>query len=253
MTPYVSTRARLALVLLVPLWLAAEPAAAQRRNPNSGGRSDTPRESGSAAAPSPAPRAVPRAEPRPSPRESQSDDDDRESARPTAPLRTADDRATVTRSGGRDRGGKPVIGEAVPRTEPPPTDDRPIIVSDGYRRYPYAYVGYPYGYGGYGYGGYGGYGYGGYYDPYGGYAQYPLFYDEGKLRLKIKPTAAVVYVDGYYVGIVDDFDGIFQRLRLEAGYHRIEIQEPGFEPLVVDVRIEPGRTTTYRGSLRRTP
>ena len=236
------------MVLLVPLWLAAEPAAAQRRNPNSGGRSDTPRESGSTAAPAPAPKAVPRAEPRSSPRASQSDDDDRESSRPksAAPQRTSGDSGTVTRSGGRDRGSKPAVGEAVPRTDPPPTDDRPIIVSGGYGRYPY-------GYGGYGYGGYGGYGYGGYYDPYGGYAQYPLFYDEGKLRLKIKPTAAVVYVDGYYVGIVDDFDGIFQRLRLEAGYHRIEIQEPGFEPLVVDVRIEPGRTTTYRGSLRRTP
>jgi hypothetical protein len=142
----------------------------------------------------------------------------------------------------------------VPRTEAPPNNDRPVIVSGGYGRYPYGGYGrYPYGYGGYGYGGYGGYGYGGYYDPYGGYAQYPLFYDEGKLRLKMKPTAAAVYVDGYYVGVVDDFDGIFQRLRLEAGVHRIEIQEPGFEPLIVDVRIEPGRTTTYRGSLRRIP
>jgi len=28
------------------------------------------------------------------------------------------------------------------------------------------------------------------------------------LRLKVKPVDATVYVDGYYVGVVDDFDGI---------------------------------------------
>ena len=31
----------------------------------------------------------------------------------------------------------------------------------------------------------------------------------GSLKLKIKPREAEVYVDGYFVGIVDDFDGIF--------------------------------------------
>jgi hypothetical protein len=69
----------------------------------------------------------------------------------------------------------------------------------------------------------------------------------------MKPTEAAVYVDGYYAGIVDDYDGIFQALRLEAGPHRIEVQEPGYAPLVVDVRIDPGRTVTYRGALKKQP
>ena len=87
-------------------------------------------------------------------------------------------------------------------------------------------------YGGYGYG-YAGYGgvFGGYYDPwydpwYGAYPGYSGGYqassDEGALRLKIKPKNAEVYVDGYYVGIVDEFDGIFQRLHIDAGSHRVE-------------------------------
>jgi hypothetical protein len=115
-----------------------------------------------------------------------------------------------------------------------------------------------------GYGGYGGY-YGGYYDPwyggypsYGGYTGYPqdsytAFDDEGKLRLKLKPRDAEVYVDGYYAGIVDEFDGIFQRLRLDSGPHRIEVRAAGYEPLTFEVRITPDHTTTYQGEMKRIP
>ena len=39
-----------------------------------------------------------------------------------------------------------------------------------------------------------------------------------------RPRDAAVYVDGYYAGIVDDFDGVFQRLTLEVGPHRIELE-----------------------------
>src|SRR6185369_3518149 len=85
----------------------------------------------------------------------------------------------------------------------------------------------------YGAGAIGGYygGYAGAYDPW--YGWFPTYGpsdssgydgDQGSLRLKVKPVDASVYVDGYYVGIVDDFDGIFQRLHLEAGPHRIEIR-----------------------------
>ena len=50
---------------------------------------------------------------------------------------------------------------------------------------------------------------------------------KGALRLKVKPVEASVYVDGYYVGVVDDFDGVFQRLRLEPGPHHLEIRAAG--------------------------
>jgi hypothetical protein len=166
---------------------------------------------------------------------------------------------------GRPRDGKPIIGEAVPRTSPPATGGGGTVIVPGY------YGGYvPWGFGGLGFGGYyggyydpygpyGGYGYGPYggYDPYGGYP-YPQYgygrqYDEGALRLKIKPSSAAVYVDGYYAGVVDDFNGLFQRLHLDAGPHRIEVRAPGYESLMFDVRIEPDRTTTYRGELKKLP
>lgn len=69
----------------------------------------------------------------------------------------------------------------------------------------------------------------------------------------MKPRDATVYVDGYYAGHVDDFDGVFQRLRIEPGPHRIEIQADGYETLEFDVRLESGRTVTYSGSLQREP
>ncbi len=80
----------------------------------------------------------------------------------------------------------------------------------------------------------------GYYDPIPGRAY-------GGLRITDAPRDAHVFADGYYVGIVDDFDGIFQHLNLEAGPHRIEVRLPGdIDAIGFDVIIQPGRTITYR-------
>ncbi len=104
----------------------------------------------------------------------------------------------------------------------------------GYYGYPYGYAyGYPYGYPGYGYGyGYAGHAYGG-------------------VRITDAPRDAEVYADGYYVGIVDDFDGVFQHLDLPAGPHKIEIRAQGRPPIAFDVRALPGDTITYRAALCR--
>lgn len=82
------------------------------------------------------------------------------------------------------------------------------------------------------------------YDNYGTYG-----YPTGELRLQVKPRDAQVFIDGAYVGTVDQFDGVFQSLRLESGDYRVEIVLPGFEPLDFDVRILPGEKVTYRGEL----
>jgi hypothetical protein len=119
--------------------------------------------------------------------------------------------------------------------------------------YPYSYgsYGYPY-YGSYGYGysyggyypdGYAGYGYGGYAMPRGGYEAY------GGIRIQGAPRNAEVYVDGAYAGIVDDYDGVFQRLDLEPGSHEIEIRTAG-RPLTYDVNVTPGQTLTIHANVR---
>lgn len=150
----------------------------------------------------------------------------------------------------RPRGDRPTTGTAVERRD----GDRPstVIIDRG------GYYGgfYPWGWGGLGLGGYYGYydpwGWG-WYDPYppGGYGYgYRDGYD-GALKLKVTPRQAEVFVDGYFAGSVDDYDGVFQQLRLEPGPHRIEVRLDGYEPLSFEVRITPDRTITYKGALER--
>ncbi len=116
---------------------------------------------------------------------------------------------------------------------------------------------YPYGYGSYGLGYF-------YYDPYAWYDTYPVYsspsyasgiyqypyqYPTGEIRLQVRPRHAEVYVDGYYAGRVDEFDGFLQALRIEEGPHTIEIVARGYQTLVFNVRIIAGRKMDYRGNL----
>jgi hypothetical protein len=189
--------------------------------------------------------------------------------------------------GSRPQGDNPRTGTAVPRSAPPPAQAPPtaapavrgragerarrgqvaggstVIVNPPpvYRNYYYPHYYprrfYPYGYGAFGLGYF-------YYDPYGwspgyygyGSGYYPrhgssFVFDIGELRLQVFPRHAQVFVDGYYGGTVDDYDGAFQALKLEAGAYQIRISAPGFEDLLFDVRIQPGQKINYRGELRR--
>jgi hypothetical protein len=154
---------------------------------------------------------------------------------------------------GRSRGNSPGNGTAVARGSVPGSGGT-IVITDGSGFYPWGY-----GFGGAIAGGFGGY-YGGYYgayDPWYGWsptyapASYGGSDNTGSLRLKVKPEAASVYVDGFYVGIIDDFDGTFQRLHLDRGPHRIEMRQRNYAPLAVDVMIQENFTITYRGELAK--
>ncbi len=182
----------------------------------------------------------------------------------------------------RPRGDRPVTGTAVERTVP-------VYGGGGYGGGSGGYGGgYGYGYGyydpfysgyyspyrsyygylpyygfGMGYGLYSGLGWAPYFgdmygDPYGGgYADtggYSSSYgrgEQGNLKLKVKPRAAKVYVDGYYVGTVDEFDGSFQKLALNTGRHKVEVKADGFETAEFDVLINPQQTVTFQGDLKR--
>ena len=95
-----------------------------------------------------------------------------------------------------------------------------------------------YGYGYYGSPFYGGWG-AGYYSPYyysGYYGYSPYYYGDrgyrgyraGAVRVLVEPNEARVYVDGYYAGVADDFDGIFQRLHLAPGRHDVSLRLDGY-------------------------
>lgn len=78
-------------------------------------------------------------------------------------------------------------------------------------------------------------------------------FNTGNVRLKVKPRDAQVLVDGYVAGVVDEFDGVFQSLRLAPGGHKIEVRMPGFETLSFDVHVQPNRTMTLTESMRVAP
>ena len=114
----------------------------------------------------------------------------------------------------------------------------------------------------------GGY-YGGFYDPfwfydpwYGPYGYqwgYPPPYgryyyniDPGaSLRLEVKPQEAEVYVDGYYAGIVDDFDGVFQRLPVTPGEHDIELYLDGYRSVRQKVSASPRNTFKLKYTMEK--
>ena len=238
------TWTRLAITVLVPAWLLGASATATAGQARGGSHTSGGGEGRHADGDRPqgGDRAVPR------------DNGGADRSGPSdRPARGAGDQkadSAAVPSHSRPRDGNTPVGRAVPRSSLPAARGGDIIVVP--RNYYGGY--YPWGFGGLGLGTY----YGSYYDPwYGGYSGYPQYrYSsgyEGALRLKVKPRDASVSVDGYYVGVVDDFDGIFQRLHLEEGPHRIDISAAGYEPLTVDVRIEPDQTMTYHGELKRLP
>lgn len=122
------------------------------------------------------------------------------------------------------------------------------------------YPGYPGYYPGWGYGGYyPGWGYS-YWWPYGsfgwyggGYYGYPWGWgggtvyhyverEGGSVRVQVDPSEARVYVDGYYAGTVDDFDGLFQRLHVSPGRHEIALKLEGYKTHRVKVYVAPDAT-----------
>jgi hypothetical protein len=74
-------------------------------------------------------------------------------------------------------------------------------------------------------------------------------WEGASVRLDVSPNDAGVYVDRFYAGVVDDFDGIFQRLTLRPGPHLIEIRKAGFRTLVAEVSLYPGQSITYRRTM----
>jgi hypothetical protein len=80
--------------------------------------------------------------------------------------------------------------------------------------------------------------------------QYPLptGVAPGGVQLDVQPWRAQVYVDGAYVGVVDDFKGYYRHLELGAGPHVIMIVMPDYDPLIVDMLVSPGQVS-MRGTL----
>jgi PEGA domain len=74
----------------------------------------------------------------------------------------------------------------------------------------------------------------------------------GNLWLAVGPVTAQVYVDGFYVGTVEDSHRTPEGLNLAAGWHRLEFRALGYETPAVNVTIEANRMVSHQGELRPT-
>jgi len=149
--------------------------------------------------------------------------------------------ADAQRRGGRRGGGHVRVS-------------RPVVVRTYYRR-PYYYR--PYYYSPYWGGGHYGLGwnpYGWGYWPYGyGYYYRPYYENTGAARLQVSPKQTEVYVDGYFAGLVDDFDGMSQRLRLDPGEHEVELYLDGHRPRREKLMFTLGNTLRLRHTMEPLP
>jgi hypothetical protein len=77
-------------------------------------------------------------------------------------------------------------------------------------------------------------------------AQVRFFDRDSALRFQVTPENAEVFLDGYIVGTVDDFNGIFQRLHLAPGEHDIELYLSGYRSVHQKILVQPGATFRVR-------
>jgi len=129
-----------------------------------------------------------------------------------------------------------------------------VGVGYGYPFYaaPYFYNPYWWGYGGF-YGGFYGYPYF-QYPGYGGYPAYGGYWDaSADLRVQVTPRTAEVYVDGYLVGNVDDFDGTFQRVHMPLGEHDVSVYLAGYRTISQRMLFRPWTSYKIKETMQALP
>jgi hypothetical protein len=79
--------------------------------------------------------------------------------------------------------------------------------------------------------------------PYYGYGGYPIGVpNSGDVRVLATPKQAEVFVDGFYAGVVDDFNGTFQRLHTTLGGHAITLHLEGYRTVTQNIYVTPDST-----------
>lgn len=93
------------------------------------------------------------------------------------------------------------------------------------------------------------------YDPLWG--PYPYLYTvypygvrrEADVRVEVTPKQAEVYVDGFYAGLADDFDGVFKRLHTTPGGHAITLHLEGYRTVTEHIYASLDSTFKLRDTM----
>ncbi len=82
------------------------------------------------------------------------------------------------------------------------------------------------------------------------YRRHQVVAPRGGLVLQTIPDMAQVFVDGYYVGLAEEFGLHGRAMDISAGAHRVELRASGYEPLAFSVMIAPNDIVRYRGDMQ---
>jgi hypothetical protein len=88
------------------------------------------------------------------------------------------------------------------------------------------------------------------------YWYYPVFDNRAQLHIRVAPESAeeaAVYVDGFYAGVVDDFNGVFQGLPLTPGGHSVALYLEGYQTIRRNIYLSPGSTFELRETMQQLP
>ncbi len=86
--------------------------------------------------------------------------------------------------------------------------------------------------------------------PYPAYRYAP---PDASVKFDTKPKETAVYIDGYYAGVVDDFDGAFQRLRTTPGAHEITLYLDGYRTYTEHVYLSADNTFKFKHRMEKLP
>ena len=73
----------------------------------------------------------------------------------------------------------------------------------------------------------------------------------GRLQVLATPKQADVYVDGFFAGFVNDFDGVLQYLPATPGDHAITLYKEGYRTITRHVVVTSDSTATLRLKMNR--
>ncbi len=83
------------------------------------------------------------------------------------------------------------------------------------------------------------------------YPAYRYAVPDASVRVQVRPSDASVYVDGFFAGKVDEFDGAFQRLHVQPGQHEIVVYLEGYRSLRERLYLSPNSTRRVEGRLEK--
>ena len=71
------------------------------------------------------------------------------------------------------------------------------------------------------------------------------------VKLSVSPNRAAVFVDGAFVGHVDEFDGPGQAMLIAPGKHKITISLPGYQNFETEVTLVPDQQFQLKTDLQK--